>query len=173
MVSFSVSRRCASSNIEAQEMKKRQDSLKHAGIWYPEMPPLHVNLNQESAAIPIDIWDEDREWMIQHYYPIYYTNFGGEKGHLLHHLSRIHGDLEGSWTFEYAGVDMNSDIPQSKAWEAGPPANKQTLHVDGGQGERIAGATMKFECDSDDEENPRIFGQLCAVTVRPEVSLCR
>ena len=140
-------------------------------IWYPEMPAVHVNLNQDCAAISIDVHDDENDKFDQHYSPIYYTNFGGDGGHLLQHLARVHGDIIGSLTFEYDGDSTKHEIPQPKIWDAGTPNDKTTLDIAGSQGERIAGVTMTFDCGSGAAQDidPRIFGQLCSVVVSPNV----
>lgn len=190
MVSLSVSRRGPNSLEEAEAIYQRRHSLAHSSLWYPEMPALDVHMNQDSAALTGEIHSQWKDEINPHYYPLWYTKFGGDEGDLLPRLLSVSGNIDGTLTFAYETCDSSSPssslpgIP-SRAFGSGRNLGRRpnvragrrgrghvdeverSLNVVGKDGERIVGATMVFNCSSlGSEEDPRVWGELTSIVVR-------
>lgn len=126
MVSIAVAPQPATQTLEAH----RHDKLRRSAIWYPELPPTSLNLNEEAfPQLPSYTWG---------YRPLFWACFGGPGGVYLGRLTKITGCLSllRRIDFTFQG-EVPAECRTFGRWEDSEYAMLIEFPIDGPGGERI------------------------------------
>jgi hypothetical protein len=141
------------------EAHQQGPQLYDQGIWFPDIPPNHVRLNQ--ASFP------QLELYTTTYRPLCWVSFGGVAGIYLQHLTKITMTVFGNAIygiqFHYNDSTRTDELGRHSYHmpEYADYADTQELSIDGPTGERIESLTAVLTYSTNPESMPHLlYGSL-------------
>ena len=126
------------------------NDLRRSAIWYPDVPPPTVSLNEE-FYIPL----ESYKWG---YRPLFWSSFGGPGGIYLPHLTKVTGSGAGLLRMDFSfDIEVPAVSQMFGRREDGEEENLVGFLVDGPGGEVIDKVEVWHHFPREDERSPTWF----------------